>query len=329
MRTRREWLTVLGVCALAAPFSSLAQRDAVRRIGVLTPLAPDDPEVKRSLAAFANGLRDFGWVEGRNIRLEYRYAAGDAAQLRRHAAELVAMAPDLMVVQSNLALAVMRQVDRSIPTVFLSVSDPLGEGFVNSLARPGGNATGFTNYEPATGGKWLQVLKELAPAITRVTVLLNSQIAANVQLSRAVETAAESLGVRATLSPATTGPEIERAITVLGRERNGGLIVMPNPSNLVHHRLIIDACARHGLPAVYPFTYMARNGGLVGYGLDHSEIFRLASSYVDRILKGASPAEMPVQLPTRFELVINLRTAKALGLSAPSSLLARANEVIE
>jgi putative ABC transport system substrate-binding protein len=281
------------------------------------------------VAAFEKGLRDLGWAEGRNARIEYRYAAGDVAKLRQQATELVAMAPDVLVVVSNLALALMRQADRRIPTVFLAVSDPVGEGFVASLSRPGGNATGFTNYETDMGGKWLQVLKELAPATQRVLILLNSKIAANVQLTRAAEAAAELLGVRTSQAPTTEPAEMERAITAFARERNGGLVVMPNPANRVHEKVIVEACAHHRLPAVYPFTYSAKSGGLIGYGLDQVEMYRLSASYVDRILKGATPAEMPVQLPNRLELAINLRTAKALGLKVPTALLARANEVIE
>jgi putative tryptophan/tyrosine transport system substrate-binding protein len=327
---RRAFVGIAGsLLALLAGSRVSRAQPKVARIGFLVPLAADDPEVKPRIAAFSRALRDLGWAEGRTLRIEYRYSAGDAAKMRQHAAELVALAPDLMVVQSNQALAVMRQVDRSIPTVFLSVSDPVGDGFVASLSRPGGNATGFANYEPAMGSKWLQVLKELVPATTRVMVLLNSKIAANVQLSRNVESAAESFGMRCSLSSTTDGAEMERAIAAFARERNGGLIVMPNPSNRVHEKAVIEACARHRLPAVYPFTYVAKAGGLVGYGLDHLEMFQGAASYVDRILKGAAPGGMPVQLPTRFELAINLRTAKLLGLTVPSGLLARANEVIE
>jgi putative ABC transport system substrate-binding protein len=299
------------------------------RIGFLVALAADDPEIRPRLAAFDKALRDLGWADGRNLRIEYRYAAGDTAKMRQHAAELVALAPDVMIVHSNQALAVMRQVDRRIPTVFLAVSDPVGDGFVASLSRPGGNATGFANYEPEMGSKWLQVLKELAPATTRVMVLLNPKIAANVQFSRTIESAAAPLGVRATVSPTTDGAEMRHAIAEFARERNGGLIALPNPSNRVHGKLIIDACALHRLPAVHAFPYVAKVGGLAGYGLDQVDMFRNASAYVDRILKGAAPAEMPVQLPTRFELAINLRTAKSLGLTIPSGLLAQANEVVE
>jgi putative ABC transport system substrate-binding protein len=317
---------VAGALALPAVLHGQAK---VARIGFLVALAAEDPELKPRMSAFARGLRELGWAEGRNLTIEYRYAAGDTAKMRQHATELVAMAPDLMVVHSNQALAVMRQVDRRIPVVFLAVSDPVGDGFVASLSRPGGNATGFANYEPEMGGKWLQLLKEIAPATTRVMVLLNQKIAANVQFARAAEAAAESLGVRCSLSPITEGAEMEGAIAAFARERNGGLIVLPNPGSRVHGKLIIEACARHRLPAVHAFPYVAKDGGLAGYGLDQVDMFRLASSYVDRILKGASPAEMPVQLPTRFELAINLKTARSLGLTVPSGLLARANEVIE
>jgi len=327
---RRGFFSAAGgvIALLAGPSVSRAQ-SKVARVGFLIPLAADDVENKQRMASLWRGLKELGWSEGRNIRIEYRYAAGDAAKMREHAAELVGMAPDLIMVHSNQALAVMRQVDRRIPTIFLAVSDPVAEGFIANLSRPGGNATGFTNYEPAMGGKWLQLLKELAPAVTRTLVLYNAKIAANVQLSRALESAADALGVRVTLSPTTDGAEMERVIAAFARDRNGGLVAMPNPSNRVHEKLIIDTCARQRLPAVYPFTFAAKAGGLAGYGLDQLEMYRLAASYVDRILKGASPAEMPVQLPNRFELVINLQTAKTLGLAVSPALLARANEVVQ
>lgn len=325
---RRAFVETAGALLLAASGAPRAQ-PKVARVGFLVALAEGDPENQERMAAFQRGLRELGWTEGRNLRTEYRYGAGDAAKIRQQAAEIVGMGPDLIVVQSNLAFAVLRQVDRRIPTVFVAVSDPVGEGFVASLSRPGGNATGFTNYEPEMGGKWLQLLKELAPAVQRALVLLNAKIAANVQLARAAESAAEARGMRVSLAPATDPAEMGNAIAGFARERNGGLIVMPNPSNRVHEKVIIDACAKNRLPAVYPFTYAAKSGGLAGYGLDSVEMHRLAASYVDRILKGASPAEMPVQLPNRLELAINLRTAKALGLKVSPALLARANEVIE
>ena len=325
---RRAFVETAGALLLAASGAPRAQPE-VARVGFLVALAEGDPENQERMAAFQRGLRELGWTEGRNLRTEYRYGAGDAAKIRQQAAEIVGMAPDLIVVQSNLAFAVLRQVDRRIPTVFVAVSDPVGEGFVASLSRPGGNATGFTNYEPEMGGKWLQLLKELAPAVQRALVLLNAKIAANVQLARAAESAAEARGMRVSLAPATDPAEMGNAIAGFARERNGGLIVMPNPSNRVHEKVISDACAKNRLPAVYPFTYAVKSGGLAGYGLDSVEMFRLASSYVDRILKGASPAEMPVQLPNRLELAINLKTAKALGLKVSPALLARANEVIE
>jgi putative ABC transport system substrate-binding protein len=331
MGTRRKFLAFVASAMAAgiAPLAFAQPRERLRRIGILLSVAEDDVEGKLHLNAFERGLQDLGWIEGRNIQVTYRFAAGDSGRMRHYAAELAAMAPDLLIVQSNVALDALRQQNISLPTLFLNVSDPVGSGFVASLSRPGGNTTGFTNFEPATGSKWLQVLKDLAPNVTRVTVLLNPKIAANVELARSVEAMAPGLGVTTIRAAAYDGGEIDEVINTVGRERNAGMIVMPNPVNRVHQRRIIDIASRHRVPVIYPFTFMARNGELVAYGIDHTETFRSAASYVDRILKGANPGELPVQQPTRYELVINLRAAKALNLRPSPSLMARANQLIE
>jgi putative ABC transport system substrate-binding protein len=329
--TRRKFLAfVASAMAAGIPVLAFAQpRERLRRIGILLAVAEDEAENKLHVNAFERGLQDLGWIEGRNIQLTYRFAAGDPGRMRHYAAELAAMAPDLLIVQSNVALDALRQQNISLPTLFLSVSDPVGSGFVKTLSRLGGNITGFTNFEPETGTKWLQVLKDIAPNVTQVTLLLNAKIAANVELARSVEATAPGLGVTISRAAVYDSGEIDNIISAVGRERNAGVIVMPNPANRLHYRRIIDAASRHGVPAIYPFTYMARNGGLVAYGIDHTESFRAAASYVDRILKGAQPGELPVQQPTRYELVINLRAAKALNLRPSPSLMARANQLIE
>jgi putative ABC transport system substrate-binding protein len=286
----------------------------MRRVAVMVASAEDDPETRPRLAAFGGALRELGWTEGRNIEIVYRYGAGNPELMRRQAIELAALRPELMVVQSNLALDAMRREGIVLPAVFLAVSDPVGSGYVSSLSRPGGQLTGFTNFEPVTGAKWLQLLKELAPAVTRVTMLLNPKIAANRELARAVESAAPALGVVASQEGAADAGGKEQAIAEAGRDRNGGLIVMPNPTNTEHRKTIVAACARHRVPAIYPFGYFARDGGLVSYGLDVVEMFKSTAGYVDRILKGAQPGELAVQQPTRYELVINLKAAQALGL---------------
>lgn len=326
---RRAILALLCLTPLAALGQEKAGRERMRRVGVLVASAEDDPETRGRLAAFAGALRELGWTEGRNIDLIYRFAAGNPERMRRYAAEFSAAGPDLIVVQSNLALDALRRDGIELPTVFLAVSDPVGSGYVKSLSHPGGNLTGFTNFEPATGGKWLQVLKELAPSLARVAMLLNPNIAANRELARSVEAAATAMGVTASHAGANDAAAMESAIAAAARERNSGLIVMPNPTNTEHRKLIIDACARHRVPAIYPFNYFARDGGLVAYGVDLVEMFRSAAPYVDRLLKGARPAELPVQQPTRYELVINLKAANALNLRPPASLLARANQLIE
>ena len=323
---RRDALaTLLLVCASPRAF---AQATRTARVAVLVPFPETDAESRVRRGIFAKALQGLGWREGRNLRLEVRYGAGDE-QLRRHAAELAALQPDVLLVQSNQALAIVRQQKGSAPIVFVAVSDPVGSGFVNDLARPGGNATGFTNFAPEMGGKWLQVLRELAPRVERVGLLINPSIAANRELARAAEAAAAPLGVAMTTIASGDGPAVEQAIDALAAGGRAGLIVLPNPTNTNHQKHIIQAAERHRVPAVYPFPYYARNGGLAAYGIDIGEMFRLAGSYVDRILRGAKPGDLPVQQPTKYELVINQRAARALGLAVPPAMLARVDELIE
>jgi putative tryptophan/tyrosine transport system substrate-binding protein len=324
--SRRDALSALVLlCASPHTFGQSARKATV---AVLIPFPESDAESRRRRDAFASALQALGWREPQNLRLEVRYGMGDAA-LRRHAADLAALKPDLMVVQSNQAFAIVRQENVAIPIVFLAVSDPVGSGFVANLARPGGNSTGFTNFAPEMGAKWLEVLKELAPRVERVGLLLNPSIAANVELARAAEAAAAPLAIGVT--PIVSGDgALEQALAQLARGNGrAGVIVLPNPTNTNSQKQIIEAVARHGLPAIYPFPYYAKNGGLAAYGIDIMEMFRLAAPYVDRILKGARPAELPVQQPTKYELVINLRAARALSLDVPAALRARADELIE
>lgn len=325
MRRRDALAGLLMVCAAPPSFAQAVRK---RTVGVLIPFPETDGESQIRRAVFASGLEKLGWREGHNLQLEVRHAVGDA-QLRRQTGELAALNPDVLLVQSNQALAAVRAQSVAIPTVFVAVSDPVGSGFVASLSRPDGNTTGFTNFEPGTGGKWLQILKEVAPRIESVGMLLNPTIAANLELARSVEAAAASLGIVATPIAAGDGAALEKAIAELAGKAHAGIVVLPNPTNTLYQRQIIDSAARHRLPAVFPFSYYGRNGGLVAYGVDIKEMFRQAATYVDRILRGSKAAELPVQQPTRYELVINLRTARALGLSVPGALLVRADEVIE
>jgi len=328
---RREFILALGGAAAAWPHGVIAQlADRMRRIGVLIAFAENDPQGQAIIAALRRGLQELGWTEGRNIRIEYRFAGGNIERMRVYAAELVDLAPEVILVHSNPFLAALRQTNRVIPTVFAQVADPVGSGFVESMARPGGNITGFSNYESEIGGKWLDALKEIAPRVTRAAVLLHPETTANVAYLRAAEAAARSSGVTVTAAGVYDAAEIERAVTAFAAEPNGGLIVLPHPVTSVNRDLIAALAARHRLPAVWPFRFfIATNGGLVSYGIDVTDLFRRATVYVDRILRGARPGELPVQLPTKFELVINLKTAKALGLEVPGTLLARADEVIE
>jgi len=326
---RREVITLLGGAAAAWPLTARAQQgQRVRRVGMLTvAYTQTDPEGQARVGAFLDTFQKLGWADGRNVRIEYHWGAGGADGGKAAASNLVRSAPDVIVVSSNPALAEVRRLTSTIPIVFTQISDPVGGGFVASLARPGGNVTGFQNFEPAMGGKWLGVLKEAAPNMSRAGVLSGSN-AANVAFLHAAEAVAPSLGVRLT-GIDVDHDEIERAVAALASEPDGGLVVLPNPHNATNRGSIIVLAARHRLPAVYPFRYFAAAGGLMSYGIDQIDQWRRAASYVDRILRGEKPGELPVQAPTKFELVVNLKTAKALGFNIPPAFPLRADEVIE
>jgi putative tryptophan/tyrosine transport system substrate-binding protein len=329
--TRREFMTLLGGgSAVAWPLIARAQQaERVRRIGVLMNLAADDPESSARLTAFVQGLQELGWTDGRNVRIDTRWGAGDADRIRKYAAELVALTPDVILATSSPAMAALQQVTRTVPIVFAQVADPVGAGFIASLARPGGNATGFTVFEYGISAKWLELLKEIAPRVTRAAVLRDPANPFEIGQLGAIQSMAPSVGVE--LSPINVGDagEIESAVTTFAREPNRGLIVVASPMAIVHRERIITLAARHSLPAVYPFRPFVAGGGLISYGPDTIAPYRRAAGYVDRILRGEKPADLPVQAPTKYELVVNLKTAKAFGLEVPSSVLARADEVIE
>ena len=327
---RRVFIAVVGGAVATWPLAIMAQQpSAVRRVGVLIGTAEIDPESKVRVEALLHGLHDAGWTEGRNIRLDYRYGSGDLERMRRYAREIVDLAPDVIVVHSNDFLAALVQTDRHIPTVFVQVGDPVGSGFVDSLAHPGGNVTGFTTFEAEIGGKWLQSLKEIAPDVTRALVLYDAKIKAHQAFIYAAETAAAPVGATVTVAALQPGSDFEDAIGPFGAAPGGGLIVLPSPVAAVNRDRIIALAAQYRLPAVYAFRFFAVSGGLISYGVDTGDLYRRAAAYVDRILKGARPANLPVQEPTKYQVVINLKTAKALGLTIPETLLATADEVIE
>ena len=301
----------------------------MRRIGVLLPAAADDAEYQARLAAFQQGLAQLGWTIGRNVRIDTRWATADAAEIRRHAAELAALAPDVILATGASTVGPLLQATRTVPIVFPVVADPVGAGFVDSLARPGGNATGFMSFEYGLSGKWLELLKEIAPGVTRVAVLRDPAIPAGIGQFGAIQAVAPSLGVEVSPVNVRDAGEIERAIAAFARSSNGGLIVTASALAQLHRDLIVTLAARHKLPAVYCDRFFVAAGGLISYGPDYIDQYRRAAGYVDRILKGEKPADLPVQAPTKYELVINLKTAKALGLDVPPTLLARADEVIE
>jgi putative ABC transport system substrate-binding protein len=329
---RREFITLLGgAAAVAWPLAARAQQpDRVRRIGVLMASAADDSESQARIAAFLQGLQQLGWADGRNMRIDTRWATTDADDIRRHAAELAALAPDVLVAATGTVTAApLLQATRTVPIVFVQVIDPVGAGFVVSLARPGGNATGFTIYEYGMSGKWLELLKEIAPRMARAAVLRDPAIASGIGQFAAAQAVAPSLGVELSPVDVRDAGEIEHAVTAFARSSNGGLIVTASALATRHRDLIIALAARHRLPAVYSYRYMVAAGGLVSYGPDSIDQYRRAAGYVDRILKGEKPADLPVQAPTKYELVINLKTANALGLDIPTTVLSRADEVIE
>jgi putative ABC transport system substrate-binding protein len=327
---RRTFIALLGGAAAAWPLAAHAQqRKPMRRIGALMPYAANDPQAQARNAAFLQGLQQLGWTVGDNVRIDYRWSAGNEDDTRKYAAELVALAPDVIFASGSAAVGPLRRATRTVPIVFAATPDPVGAGFVESLARPGGNITGFTPYEYGIGAKWLEVLKEIAPSVARVAVVRDPTITAGIGLWGAIQSVSPSFGVE--LRPVDVGDagEIERALAAFASSPNGGLILTGSALAIVHRDLIIALAARHRLPAVYYERYFAAAGGLISYGFDTVEAYRLAAGYVDRILKGEKPADLPVQAPTKYELVINLKTAKALGIEVPPTLLARADEVIE
>jgi putative tryptophan/tyrosine transport system substrate-binding protein len=327
---RREFITLLGGAAAAWPLAARAQQgERMRRIGMLMHYSQTDREGQTRIAAFLDTLQRLSWTEGRNVRIEYRWSAGDAGREKASAAELVRSKPDVIVVAGWTALAELQRLTRTIPIVFTQVSEPVGSGFVASFARPGGNISGFQNFEPAMGGKWLGVLKEAVPNMRRAAVLFGSDSVATVALLRAAEAVAPALAVEVTAVDVQGGVEIERVIATFASQPDGGLIVTSHPSFVANRGLIILSAARHRLPAVYPFRYYATEGGLMSYGPDQIDQWRGAATYVDRILRGEKPSELPVQAPAKYELVINLKTAKVIGLNIPPAFPLRADEVIE
>jgi ABC-type uncharacterized transport system substrate-binding protein len=330
LRRRREFITLLGGAAAAAwPLAARAQQgERMRRIGVLMGTTESDPVTQARLAAFLDGLQQLGWTDGRNVRIEIRWPAGSADRFRTYATELVGLAPDVILASASASVAALQQASRSAPIVFANVIDPVGAGFVASLAQPGGNATGFTSFEYGISGKWLELLKEIAPHMTRVAVLRDPALAAGIGQFAAIQSASSSAVELSAIDTRDVG-EIERALVLFARKPNGGLIVTASASALIHRHQIIALATRLRLPNVNPFRYYPSNGGLASYGPDAIDSFRRAASYVDRVLKGEKPADLPVQAPTKYELVINLKTAKTLGLEIPPTLLARADEVIE
>ncbi len=331
---RGEFITFLGGAAAAPamlwPLPLRAQQPGpVRRIGVLMNLAADDREAQPRVAAFQQGLQQLGWSDGRNVRIEYRWGAGNADATRKYAEELVALAPDIIVATGTLSVAAFQRVTGHVPIVFTLVSDPVGAGFVDSLARPGGNTTGFMLFEYSLSGKWLELLKQIAPGVTRTAVLRDPANPAGSAQFGAIQAVAPSLAVEVSPVSVRDASEIERAVAAFARSPNGGLIVTGSASATVHRELIITLAARHKLPAVYTTRSYVTAGGLVSYGPDHVDQYRRAAGYVDRILKGEKPADLPVQAPTKYATVLNLKTAKALGLDVPPTVLTRADEVIE
>jgi len=326
MMRRRNFITLLGGTA-AWPLAARAQQP--RRIGVLmSAYSQTDREGQARIGAFLDTFQRLGWFDGRNVQIQYRWDAGDADRIKASAAELVHSAPDVIVVVNNPTLAALQPLTRTIPIVFIQVSDPVGSGFVAGLARPGGNITGFQNFEPTMGGKWLGVLKEAAPNMERAAVLFGSDIAVNIAYLRAAEAVAPSLGLQ--VAPIDhAGVEIERAISTFASQPDGGLVVLPNPNTTANRSSVIILAARHRLPAIYPFRFFATEGGLMSYGIDQIDQWRGAATYVDRVLRGEKPGDLPVQAPTKFELVVNLKTAKAIGLHIPPAFPLRADEVIE
>jgi putative ABC transport system substrate-binding protein len=328
---RREFIRLLsGTVAAGWPLAARAQqRERMRRIGVLMPYAVNDPQSQARNAAFLQGLQQLGWTVGHNVEIEYRWSEGNIDDTRKHAAELVALAPDVIFVPGSAAVAPLRQATRTVPIVFGLVADPVGSGFVDSLARPGGNVTGFSLFDYSIGAKWLELLKEIAPNVTRAAVLRDPAIVAGIGHWGAIQSSSPSVAIEVSPVNVDDAEEIERSIAAFARSPNGGLILTGSAFAILRRDLIIALAARHKLPAIYYDRYFVAAGGLMSYGPDNVGQFRRAASYIDRILKGEKPSELPVQQPTKYDLVINLKTARALGLELPPTLLARADEVIE
>ena len=327
---RRAFISLIGGAAAAWPLAARAQQgERMRRIGVLLNTAADDMVFQTRVGAFLQGLALLGWTIGRNVRIEVRWSGGKADEARRYATELAALAPDVILAHGVSSVRPLLQATRTVPIVFPIASDPVGAGLVESLARPGGNATGFMSFEYTLSGKWLELLKDIAPGVTRVAVLQDPTQGGGSSAFAVIQAAAPSLGVEVTPVNLRDAPEIERALADFARTSNGGLIVTGSALSNVHHKLIITLAARHKLPAIYFERSFSAGGGLISYGSDYIDHYRRAAGYVDRILKGEKPANLPVQAPTKYELVINLKTAKTLGLEVPATLLARADEVIE
>ena len=326
---RREFMALASWFIACPQLASGQSSERKRRIGLLSPFSEQDNETQARLAAFKQLLDKLGWTEGRNIQIDLRFSDGNPERTRAAAAELIALAPDVLVAYANPAVSALKPLTRTIPIVFTQVSAPIESGFVSNLAKPEGNVTGFHSFEPSMGGKWLELLKEIAPRLRRVAVVYDPNIAANVAFLRAAEAASPSFGMAVTEAPVRDGADIERAITSFAHELDGGLILAPAPATFDRRDLIIALAERFRLPAVYSYRFLIKSGGLASYGFEGLEQFQAAATYVDRILRGAKPAELPLQLPTKYQLVINLRAAKAIGLSVPEPLLARADEVIE
>jgi ABC-type uncharacterized transport system substrate-binding protein len=325
---RREFISLLGAAA-SRPLAARAQQ--TRRIAIFMDLAEGDPEGQARVTALKRGLQDLGWIEGRNLRIEHRWAAGEAARMKPLAEELVSLAPEVIVSSGAPTLVALQQATRTIPLVFGQVVDPVAAGFVESLSRPGGNITGFSNFEFSMGGKWLGTLKEIAPSIVRVAVLRDppGPGVGAIGMLGAIQAVLPSFAMPLSIASGRDGAEIERVIEALANEPNGGLIVLPAPNTIRHRQAIIGSVARHRVPTIYPYRFFVKDGGLISYGIVPSDMFRRAAAYVDAILKGAKPSDLPVQQPTKFEMIINLGTARSLGIAVPPTLLARADEVIE
>jgi putative ABC transport system substrate-binding protein len=327
---RREFITLLGGAAAAWPIAAHAQQgERVQRIGVLMPGDENDPVFKTRLSAFMQALADLGWTDGRNVRMDFRWGVGDNNRIRALAQELVGLQPDIIATNGTPETVAVQRETRTIPIVFANVGDPVASGIVSRLDRPSGNITGFASMEASLGGKWLELLSEIAPGLKRAAIMFNPDTSPASTFILSLETTARSLKVVPIIAPVHSDAEIETAIAALGREPGGGLVVLPDPFTLAHRAPLISAAARNSIPAVYYLSTFPRDGGLLTYGVDQVDTWRRAATYVDRILRGAKPAELPVQLPTKFEMAVNLKTAKALGLTIPSGVLAIADEVIE